>query len=157
MINDSTFFDSYLPVYDAVPETWEEAKPFFVEVLKKISEVTNRREIGWLLDEEVLTGKAFIPAVPNPTGEQAPYRQVLRKVIDLGALVAGVNPGVAHGILFDFRFTLIDMWVAGTNSGTLTARVINGNDVLMTATQIIVTSPQIFDRAFCFIEYCQEV
>jgi hypothetical protein len=49
------------------------------------------------------------------------------------------------------------MWVAGTNSGTLTARVINGIDVLMTTTQIIVTSPQIFDRAFCFIEYIQEI
>ncbi len=157
MMNDSTFFDSYLPVYDAVPESWEEAKPFLVEVLKKISEVTNRREIGWLLDEEVLTGKAFIPATINNTGEQAPYRQVLRKVVDLGALIVGVNPGVNHGIVFDMRFTLIDMWVAGTNSGTLTARVINGNDVLMTATQIIVTSPQIFNRAFCFIEYIQEI
>ncbi len=156
-MNDSTFFDSYLPIYDAVPETWEEAKPFFVEVLKKISEVTNRREIGWLLDEELLTGKAFIPAATTNSGEQSPFRQVLRKVVDLGALVAGVNPGVNHGILFNFRFTLIDMWVAGTNSGTLTARVINGNDVLMNATQIVVTSPQIFDRAFCFIEYIQEI
>jgi len=156
-MNDSTFFDSYLPVYDAVPENWEEAKPFFVEVLKKISEVTNRREIGWLLDEEVLTGKAFIPAAVNNTGEQDPYRQVLRKVIDLGALIVGVNPGVNHGIEFNVRFTLIDMWVSGTNSSTLTARVLNGNDVLMTSTQIIVTSPQIFDRAFCFIEYTQEI
>jgi len=157
MMNDSTFFDSYLPVYDAVPENWEEAKPFFVEVLKKISEVTNRREIGWLLDEEVLTGKAFIPATVNNTGEQDPYRQVLRKVIDLGALIVGANPGVNHGIEFNVRFTLIDMWVSGTNSSTLTARVLNGNDVLMTSTQIIVTSPQIFDRAFCFIEYTQEI
>lgn len=157
MINDSTYFDAYLPVYDVVPESWEEAKPFFVEVLKKISEVTNRREIGWLLDEEVLTGKAFIPAAVNNTGAQAPFRQVLRKVIDLGALIAGANPGVNHGIVFDMRFTLIDMWVAGTNSTTLTARVINGNDVLMNATQIVVTSPQIFDRAYCFIEFTQEI
>lgn len=155
--NDSTLFDAYLPVYDVIPEDWESAKPFLVEVLKKISETTNRREIGWLLDEELLTGKSFIPAVPNSTGEQAPFREVLRKVIDLGSLIAGANPGVNHGILFNARFTLIDMWVSGTNSSTLTARVINGNDVLMTATQIIVTSPQIFDRAFCFIEYIQEI
>lgn len=157
MNNDSTFFDAYLPLYDAVPETWEDAKPFLLEALKRISDVVNRREIGWLLDEETLTGKAFIPAVATTSGEMSPFRQVLRKVIDLGALAAGANPGVPHGILFDARFTLIDLWVAGTEVGTLTARVISGNDVVMDVTDIIVTSPQAFDRAFAFIEYIQEI
>lgn len=149
-------FESYLPVYDAVPEKWEEARPFLVEHLKKISNAVNLREIGWLLDEELLAGKQFIPSA-NLTGTSQQYRTVLRKVIDLGALVAGANAGVAHGITFDANFTLIDLWVSGTNSGTLTARTISGNDVLMTATQIVVTSPQAFNRAFAFIEYIQEL
>lgn len=151
-------FESFVPVYDAVPEKWEDARPFFVETFKKISNAVNLRTIGWLLDEELLSGQSFIP-VPIPAGDATPpqFRSVLRKVIDLGALVAGANAGVPHGITFDNRFTLIDLWVSGTNSGTLTARAISGNDVLMNSVDIVVTSPQIFDRSFAFIEYIQEI
>ncbi len=136
-------FESYVPVYDAIPDQWENARPFVVEQLKKISNAINVREIGFLLDEELLSGKQFIPAAV-PAGDVSP-------------LVAGLNAGVVHGITFDNRFTLIDLWVAGTNSGTLTARVINGNDVIMNAATIVITSPQAFDRAFAFIEYIQEI
>lgn len=158
MSTTSQEFESYVPVYDAVPEKWEDARPFLVETFKKVSNAINIRTIGWMLDEELLSGQEFIP-VPVPAGDATPpqFRSVLRKVIDLGALVAGVNAGVPHGINFDIRFTLIDLWVSGTDSGTLTARAISGNDVLMDAVNIVVTSPQAFDRAYCFCEYIQEV
>lgn len=149
-------FESFLPVYDAVPEKWEDARPFLVENFKKISNAVNVRTIGWLLDEELLSGQQFIPGT-TISGNPQQFRSVLRKVINLGALVAGVNPGVNHGITFDVNFTLIDLWVSGTNSTTFTARRITGNDVLMNATQIVVTSPQAFDRAFAFVEYIQEL
>ncbi len=148
--------ESYLPVYDSVPEKWEDARPFLVETLKKISNTTNIREIGWLLDEELLTGKAFIPGV-TVAGNPQQFRQVFRKVVNTGALVIGVNPGVAHGITFDVNFTLIDLWVAGTNSTAFTARDISGNDVVMDVTNIVITSPQVFDRSYAFIEYTQEL
>lgn len=156
---DSQQFESYVPVYDAIPDTFDQSKSFIVEQLKKISDGVNIREIGWFLDEELLTGKQFIPGSINSDASQTGqnYRSILRKVVDVGPLVAGLNVGILHGILFDFNFTLIDIWVAGTNSTTLTARDINPNDVLMTATQIIITSPQAFDRAFCVIEYIQEL
>ncbi len=156
---DSQVFESYVPVYDVIPETYDEAKPFVVEQLKKITEGVNIREIGWYLDEELLTGKQFIPGLNNAGNSQTAqnYRSIFRKVIDVGPLVAGLNAGKLHGITFDFNFTLIDIWVAGTNSTTLTARNINPNDVLMTATQIIITSPQAFNRAFCIVEYILEI
>lgn len=150
-------FESFVPVYDAVPEKWEDAHPFLVETLKKISNAVNIRTIGWLLDEELLSGQAFIPGATIPGNNPNQFRQVLRKVVDVGPLIAGVNPGVAHGVTFDANFTLIDLWVTGTNSGTLTARRITGNDVLMNATQLVITSPQIFNRAFAYIEYIQEL
>lgn len=151
--------ESYLPVYDSLPEEWEQGRQFLVEQLKQISNAVNIREIGWYLDEEVLSGKSFIPASTTTTGASPnlQYRSVLRKVINTGALVAGLNAGVAHGVTFDANFTLIDLWCAGTNSGTFTAKVISGNDVLMDATNVVITSPQIFDRSFTFIEYIQEV
>ena len=46
---DSQTLESYVPVYDVVPEKWEEARPFLVEQLKKISEGVNTREIGFFL------------------------------------------------------------------------------------------------------------
>jgi len=151
--------ESFLPVYDAVPESWDDARPFIVEQLKRISNAVNVREIGYFLDEELLSGKAFIPgnAALNDVGTSQTFRTILRKVIDVSPLVAGANAPVPHGIVFDDNFTLIDLWVAGTDSGTLTARNISGNDVLMDATDLTITSPQAFDRAWAICEYLQEL
>jgi hypothetical protein len=160
MTFSSQEFESYVPVYDSVPEKWEDGREFLVEHLKKISNAVNIRTIGWLLDEELLSGQQFIPSASsfssNSSNSQQ-FRTVLRKVVDLKNLAVGVNPPVLHGITFDINFTLIDLWVSGTNSTTFTTRRITGNDVLMTATQLIITSPQVFDRAFAFIEYIQEL
>jgi hypothetical protein len=157
--SDSQNLESFVPVYDTVPEKWEEGRQFLVEHLKKISNAVNIRTIGWYLDEELLSGNAFIPALPVPNNNSVPQqpRQILRKTFNGGALVIGVNAPISHGIVFDANFTLIDLWVAGTNSGTLTARVINGNDVLMNNASFVITSPQAFDRSVIVCEYIQEV
>lgn len=156
---DSQQLESFVPVYDMVPEKWEEGRQFLVEHLKKISNAINIRTIGWYLDEELLSGNAFIPSIPAPNNNSVPLqaRQILRKVVDVSPLIAGVNPPDLHGIVFDANFTLIDLWVSGTNSGTLTARRITGNDVLMNSTAFVITSPQAFNRAFAVVEYIQEV
>ena len=148
----SQVFESYVPLYDTVPEKWEPARQFLVEHLKKISEAVNIREIGWFLDQELLSGKQFIPGTLN----SQEYRTILRKVIDVSPLVSGVNPPFLHGINFNVNFTLIDLWVSGTDTATFTARRITGNDVVMNATQILIISPQAFNKAFCVIEYCLE-
>ena len=153
---NSQQFESYVPVYDTVPEKWEDAREFLVEHLKKISNAVNVREIGWLLDEELLSGKQFIPGAGANDNQQ--FRTVLRKVIDCGALVAGLNPAKAHGIVFDVNFTLIDLWVSATNSTTFNAVTMSDpQNVTMDATNIIITSPAVYDRSFCFIEYTQEI
>ncbi len=149
-------FETYVPVYDVVPDNWDEARPFLVEILKKITNSLNTKEVGFFLDEELLSGKAFIPGITIPGNNPGEFRQILRKVIDVSPLVAGAN-AYNHGITFDVNFTLIDLWVSGTNSGTLTARRITGNDVIMNATQLLITSPQAFNRAFAFVEYIQEL
>ncbi len=157
-MNTSQDFESYVPVYDTVPDKWEDAREFLVEHLKKISNAVNIREIGWLLDEELLSGKAFIPGVTIPGNNPSNFRSVLRKVIDCSPLIAGVNPPIAHGITFDNNFTLIDLWVSATNSATLQAITMSDpQNVTMDATDINITSPGAFDRAFAFVEYIQEL
>lgn len=148
-------FESYIPVYDVIPENWESARQILTEYLKKITNAVNIREIGWFLEEELLSGQQFIPGVTSSPIDQQ-FRSVFRKVINTGALVPGVNPGIAHGVTFDANFTLIHLWVSGTLIST-NAKTITGNDVNMTTTQIVITSPQAFDRSFCTIEYIKEL
>lgn len=157
--NQSQFFESYVPVYDVVPEKWEDARDFIVEHLKKISNAVNVREIGWFLDEELLSGKQFIPS--NSTalvqGTAPQFRSILRKVVDCGPLIAGVNPPIPHGVIFDSNLTSIDSWVEATNSATLQAVTLVSPELVINGANINITSPGVFDRAFFFWEYIQEL
>lgn len=156
MNNDSQQFDSFVPVYDMVPEKWEDARGFLVEHLKKISNAVNIREIGWLLDEELLSGKSFIPGVTAPGNNPSNFRQVFRKVVDVSPLVIGAN-SFAHGITFDANFTLIDSWVSATDSTGLTAITMVRPEVDMDSTDVNINSPAAYDRAYFFCEYLQEL
>lgn len=152
-------FESYLPVYDAIPEGWEDAREFLVEHMKKISNAVNAREIGFFLDEELLSGKQFIPTaamsgVNSSSSEQ--FRTVLRKVVDLGALVVGAN-SFPHGVTNDANLTNIQYWVSATNSVTLTDVTMVYPEVIVVGANVNITSPGAFDRAFFFWEFIQEI
>lgn len=148
-------FESYVPVYDVIPQDWENARQIIVEQLKKITNAVNVREIGWFLDEELLSGKQFIPSSINQSGTSQQNRTILRKVVDVAPLAAGAK-SVAHGITVDVNFSLIDMWVAATNSTTFTAINLTDTSVTLDATNINITSPGAYDRAWAIVEYIQE-
>lgn len=153
----SQILESYVPVYDAIPESWEEAKPFLVENLKKISNAVNIREIGWYLDEQLLSGKAFYPGVSTSANNVTQqFRQILRKVVPLGALVVGINL-INHGIVVDFRFKLIQSWVSATDTIALRSMTLTDLSVEILGPQIQIISPYNFDTADAFIEYIQEI
>jgi hypothetical protein len=158
--SDNQQLESFVPVYDAVPDKWEDARPFIVEQLKKISIAVNIREIGFFLDEELLSGKAFIPGSEsvNDLGTSQVFRTVLRKVIDFGALSAGVNTK-AHGITIDANFTLVQLFASATNATAFTGEPIpNGADTITyDSTNIIITVAAAYDRCFAVIEYMQEL
>lgn len=115
--SDDQQLESFVPVYDAVPEQWEDARPFIVEQFKRISNAVNIREIGWFLDQELLSGKAFIPGATalSDLSTSQTFRQVLRKVIDFGPLPAAGTKAVPHGITVDANFTLVQLYAAATD------------------------------------------
>ena len=158
-MNNSQEFESYVPVYDTVPEKWEDARQFLVEHLRKIANAVNIREIGWLLDQELLSGQQFIPSAtatdPSSSNSQQ-FRSVLRKVIDVGPIPVG-NKSVAHGIVFDVNFTLMHLYGAATNSTTFKASPISFQTPAIDVTNINITSTAAYDRGFVVAEYCQEV
>lgn len=147
--------ESYLPVYDTIPEKWEEGREFLVEVLKRISNTVNLREIGWFLNEELLSGKQFIPGTDVTTQQ---YRSIFRKVIPFGALTIGANTK-AHGLTINANFTLMQLYAAATDSvGFVGEPIPNGADTISyNATNIIINVAAAYDRCFAVIEYIQEI
>ncbi len=159
---DSQNLESFLPVYDTVPEKWEEGRQFLVEQLKKISNAVNVREIGYFLDEEVLTGQQFIPGAPSaptaPNSTPLQFRSIFRIVVDFSPLIVGANTR-PHGVTIDARFTLMHLYAAATNAGALTGEPIpNGADTISyDATNIIITVAAAYTRCFAVMEFIQEL
>lgn len=145
-------FESYVPIYDAIPEDWDEAKVALTERLRKITESLNAKEIGFYLEEELLAGSQF----SGPDGNPNEFRSIFRKVVDASPLDLGAN-SFAHGINIDANFTLIKMHVSATDSTALTSKIIADDDVDLDAVNINITSPAMFDRACAIIEYILEV
>lgn len=160
MFSDAQQLESYVPVYDVVPEKWDDARPIIVEQMKRISNAVNIREIGWFLDEELLSGKAFIPGTNNilDAGTSQSFRTILRKVIPFPGLTIGVNTQ-PHGIMVDANFSLIQLFGAATNAAAFTGEPLpNGADTISyDATNIIITVAAAYTRAWAVIEYIQEL
>lgn len=156
---DSQQFETYVPVYDVIPEKWEDARGALTEFLKKVSNGINYRENALFIDSEILTGGQFIPttAMSGPTSSSSEqFRSILRKVIDCSPLVAGAN-AYAHNVTFDSNFTLINSYVSATNSVTLQAITMVYPEVNIDNVNVNINSPGAYDRAFAVLEYIQEV
>lgn len=157
---DSQKLESYEPVYDVVPEKWEDARAFFTEQLKRHALAINSRGIGFFLDQELLTGQSFIPGVNNLSdgGTSQSFRSILRKVIPFPGLTPGVNTQ-PHGIFIDANFTLLHMYGAATNSTALVGNPLplSTDIILYNSTNVIVNSTNSYDRAYIVMEYTQEL
>lgn len=169
MTLNSQNFDSYIPIYETPPESWEEGRIFFVEQMRILATAINMREIGFFIDLEVIAGKNFIPgaAIVQEGGTTQQFRTVLRKVIDFGALPNTGTKSVAHGITFDYNFTLIQLWASSTDPVAFVAIPIpfasatGGHvEINMNATNINITTTSnrtSFTRTFVVVEYIQEL
>lgn len=159
-------FETYVPVYDVVPEKWEDAKAFINEQLRRLANAVNIREIGWLLNEELLSGKQFFPGTNSPNTQT--YRSVFRKVINFGALPNAGLKSVAHGITLNSNFSLTHLYAGATKPTVAFAALqipfssptLNKNIQLdMDATNINITTAidySAYTRCYVVVEYLQE-
>lgn len=155
---DSQNLESYVPVYDVAPETWEEAMPFIVEQLKKLANAINVREIGYFLDQELLSGKSFIPGSNQilDGGSSQQFRTILRIVVDVGPITAGTIT-VPHNIVNDANYEQIELWACATNSTTLTSTVFGNSDTIrVIGPNIQIISDGTYNRCKAYLEYIQE-
>lgn len=151
-IPTSQIFESYVPVYDYVPEKWEEGRQFLVEQLKKISNAVNIRAIGWYLDEELISGKQFFPGTVN---NQA-FRTILRVVVDFSPLPIGIT-SKPHGVVVNSSFRLINLYGSCSDAVALTGHPINQPNITYDVTNINITSAGAFTFAQAVFEYIQEL
>lgn len=168
--NSSDIFQSYIPVYDSIPEKWEDSQQMLTEALKQMSNSVNVKEIGFYLDEETLTGKSFIPGTTSAGNNPGIFRDVFRKVVDFGPLPNTGTKSVPHGITFDSNFTLIQIWASATDPVLLIAIPIPYVEVSVPALghiQLTMNSTNVniatssnrsaFTRCFVVIEYMQSL
>lgn len=169
--SDAQQLESFVPVFDAIPDKWDDARPFLVEQLKRISNAINIREIGWFIDEELLSGKAFIPGIYNVDNVSTSqiFRQGLRKVIDFGALPAAGTKSVPHGISFTDNMTVTQLYAAATDPIGLVGipipfsdptALINSVKLDIDVTNVNITvgiDRSAYTRCFVTIEYLQEL
>jgi hypothetical protein len=113
----SQIYDTFVPVYSMTPEKPEELSSFTTEQLRIHANGINVREVGWMVNEQILTGKNFMPITTTEEG----FRSVFRIVVDFGALPNTGTKSVAHNIqTVDANFSLVQMWGAATDPVGLT-------------------------------------
>jgi hypothetical protein len=159
--NSSQIDESYIPVYDTVPEKWEEARVFLNEKLKAISNALDIREIGWFLDEETLTGQQFIPA----TTSNQQYQPIFRMVINFGVLPDSSTKSVAHNVEVNELFVLMNLYISATDPSDLIGfslqywSVASADiELSYTSTDVVVTTQSDYSNyttSYVVMEYIQ--
>lgn len=102
-------FNQQIPLYNSLPEQWEEAHKALVDKLQLMGNAINNRETVWVVEEETLTGKLFIE------GASGEFRNIFRKAINIGTLPNNTTLSVAHGITIDANFTLLQVYGGGSD------------------------------------------
>jgi len=147
--SQNQLLETFVPVYDMVPEKWPEARQFLVEHLKKISNAINAREICWYLNDNVLSGKQFFP------GTSGEFRSIFRVVVDFSPLGIGTT-SKPHGVTITASFRLINLYGACSDAMAFTGEPINQPNIDYDATNINITSAAAFDYAQAVMEFIQE-
>ncbi len=108
-------FNQQIPVFDALPDSWEESKVALVERLRNMTNAINIRPVGWYVDTEIVTGKKYIPSSGNVV-----YREISRFTKELGALPNATTKNVAHGLSnVNSNFLLTAMWGSASSNSPL--------------------------------------
>lgn len=170
-MTDSIQDQLYLPIYDPVPEVWDEAKSEITERFTKQADAINAKVTGWYYDVEVDTGKKFIPLENDSFVDASSeiYRTIFRKVIIFGALPNTATKAIVHGITVDENFTLIQMY-AGASDPTgvfpsvpipyASPTAADNIELRLDDTNVYITTGSdrtAFTRCNVVIEYIQEI
>jgi hypothetical protein len=137
--------------------TTEVTSPEFKELLVRLyqnlnvmAQVVNIKDSGYYVLDEFLNGQKYFmnPALNSTTSTQPTFRQVLRKVINFGALPNTATQSVAHGITINQSYTFTRIYGAASDTTGLTylplpyASVVLANNIelFVDATNVNITT-----------------
>lgn len=111
--------NNFIPESYIFPEdNFEEYDVKLREYLNTMAAAVNTKDSGLYDEEEVVTGKQFLPTYSTTTAGNLNYRNVYRKVVDFGALPNSGTKNVAHGINFTSDFSLVTTYGGATDPTT---------------------------------------
>lgn len=155
--------NNFLPQNFIIPENASEKDVMLRLYLNSIASATNSKDSGLYDSQETITGQQFLPTFSTDTGANASYREVLRKVIDFGALPASGTSIVSHGITFTSDMSVTRLYGGATEPGTtwiplpFASPTLNENISLsLNSTNIVITvgkNRSTFTRSFVVVEW----
>ena len=163
-------FNNFLRENHIFPENDKEEYDIKLrKYLNDISSAVNTKDSGLYTDEEVITGKQFIPIYSTDKGANLNYRDVFRKVIDFGALPDSSTKNIAHGITTTQDYSLVGFYGTATQPGVSTlesgisinyvnvAAPADGVQLDIDETNVSITTTTanytIYTRCFITVEY----
>jgi hypothetical protein len=156
--------NNFLPeafIFPADPET--QAVKIW-QYLNQIAAATNSKDSGLYNNLDTISGQQFLPIFNANGNTNLEYRDVIRKVIDFGALPNAGAKSVAHGInVANTNFSVTRVYAAATQPGNswipipFASPTLNLNISLeLTATNITITTGinrTAYTRCFVIVEY----
>jgi len=156
---------SYIPTDVILPTEPEELRRVLDDILKKIIDATNDKDIGYYNDVEGVNGQKFFTP-----GDPLTFRNVYRKVVDCGALPNAGTTLTAHGITTNANTRFTRVYGCATNPGgaaingviplpyVSTAALANGVNLFVNATNVSLTTGvdySAYTTTFVVLEYVQ--
>lgn len=150
-----------------IPEDPSEKDVKLRQYFNDIATSVNMKDSGLYDGVITVSGQQFLPVFSTTESSSIVYRDVLRLVIDFGALPNATTKTVAHGITTNDDYSLVRLYGAATDPGattwdsviplpfaspTLTENISLEAD----ATNIIITTGSdrtAYERTFVIIEY----
>lgn len=145
-----------------------EFKELLVRLYQNINNIVlalNIKDAGMYQLSEFVNGQLFFPNPSNnsSTAQAASNRQVLRKVINMGALSNAGTTTVAHGITITANTTFTRIYAAASNTtGKLYIPIPNANafeaSIEVTSTNVVITTTvdlSAYNICYAVLEYIQ--
>lgn len=146
----------------------DEFKEFLVtlsQTINNICLISNIKDSGYYYQQEFTTGAVYFPNpnLSSTTAQKPIGRQVVRKVINFGALPNAGSTSVAHGLDISDPKSVVRLYGAATDAGTswiplpFASTTLNQNIQLeVDATNVIITTGidrTGYEKCYVVIEY----
>ena len=146
-VQQSPIFDvGELQNVDLTSDNFRELLVRLYQQMTNISIQLNLKVSGYYTNTEFVTGKLFFAADNDP----ANMRPIFQKVIDTGAITAGLNAPIPHGLTIATTWSFISIYGAANNTTTnryypLPFASATGIEVRLDANNILITNNSGFD------------